>query len=154
MRRALALAALLALAPLAATAGCVTPPNLSVLVADAAAAVNAARKAGGRLPLARSAHLDHAAMAHACWMAETGTFSHKGAGGSLPKKRIKATGYHTRLTAENIAWGQNSGVQVVAEWMQSRGHRKNILMGEIDDYGLGVALMNGRPVWVMDYAAN
>ena len=153
MRR-LAIAALLALAPVPSMAGCSTPPNLSQLVADAAAAVNAARKAQGRRALARSVRLDNAAMAHACWMAETGTFSHKGAGGSLPKKRIKATGYRTHLTAENIAWGQNTGAQVAAGWMQSPGHRKNILMAGIDDYGLGVALMNGRPVWVMDYAAN
>jgi uncharacterized protein YkwD len=116
--------------------------------------VNAARKAQGRAPLAQVPKLDQAALAHACWMAETGKFSHRGAGGSLPKKRIKSTGYRTDLAAENIAWGQPTGVQVVAEWMQSPGHRKNILLGGIDDYGLGVALMQGRLVWVMDYAAN
>lgn len=149
----LALAALLALAPLAATAGCATPPDAARLVADAATAVNAARKANGLAPLAKDARLDQAALAHACWMAETGTFSHKGAGGSLPKKRIKATGYRTRLTAENIAWGQRSGAEVVQTWMESPGHRRNILMSSLDEYGLGVALMKGRIVWVMDYAA-
>lgn len=148
-----ALAALLALAPLAASAECTKPANASRLMADAAAAVNAARRANGRAALAHSAKLDQAAMSHACWMAETRVFSHKGAGGSLPKKRIKATGYRTRLTAENIAWGQSSGAEVVQVWMDSPGHRRNILLSSLDEYGLGVALMNGRVVWVMDYAA-
>lgn len=151
--KGLALAVTLALVPVAAQADCTLPANRSQLVADAAAAVNAARRANGQAALSPSAKLDQAAMAHACWMAETNTFSHKGQGGSLPKKRIRATGYRTLLTAENIAWGQSSGAEVVAEWMQSQGHRDNILRRGIDEYGIGVALMNGRIVWVMDYAA-
>lgn len=151
--KALALALSLAFAPGLAQAECTVPANRAQLVASAAAAVNAARKAQGRPALTRSAKLDEAAMAHACWIAETGKFSHRGKGGSLPKARIKATGYRTRLTAENIAWGQPSGAQVVAEWMESSGHRANILRRGIDQYGLGVALLQGRPVWVMTYAA-
>jgi uncharacterized protein YkwD len=152
--RALALAALLAIGAPAAAVACSMPGNAAALMADAGAAMNAQRKAGGRKQLGRDAKLDEAAQSHACWMAANDTFSHKGAGGSLPKRRIKATGYQTRLTAENIAWGQSSGGEVIAEWMASSGHRKNILLNGVDEYGVGVALMNGRPVWVMVYAAN
>ncbi|GKY87020.1 CAP domain-containing protein [Sinisalibacter aestuarii] len=151
--RALA-AFVLALLPGMAVADCTAPANLAQLRTDMAKAVNAQRNANGRVPLGHAPRLDEAAMAHACWMAETGTFSHRGAGGSLPKRRIRATGYRTHLTAENIAWGQRTAAQVVAEWMQSPGHRKNILLGGIDEYGIGIAVMQGRLVWVMDYAAH
>ncbi|WP_139828210.1 CAP domain-containing protein [Maritimibacter sp. HL-12] len=121
-------------------------------MADAGATMNAERKAAGRKALIRDARLDKAAQSHACWMAETDTFSHKGAGGSLPKRRITATGYRPMLTAENIAFGQSSGARVIAEWMESSGHRENILRRGVVEYGVGVALMQGRPVWVMVYA--
>ncbi|GGD46861.1 CAP domain-containing protein [Sinisalibacter lacisalsi] len=148
--RAFALAGLLAVATPAAA--CDLPANAAGLMADAGANMNAQRKAGGRRALDRDARLDKAAQAHACWMAETNSFSHKGARGSLPKRRITATGYRPMLTAENIAFGQTTGGQVIAEWMASSGHRKNILLGSVDDYGVGVALMQERPVWVMVYA--
>ncbi len=133
---------------------CSMPAGVAQMMADAGAAMNAQRKANGRKALGRDAKLDQAAQKHACWMGETGTFSHKGAGGSLPKRRIKATGYRTRLKAENIAFGQSSGQTVIADWMTSQGHRKNILLRGVKEYGIGVANMNGRPVWVMVYAAN
>jgi uncharacterized protein YkwD len=147
-------AGLIALAPAAALADCAQPGNLVQMRTEIGNALNAQRGANGRKVLAANARLDQAAMAHACWMAQTNTFSHRGAGGSLPKRRIKATGYKTRLTAENIAYGQTTTAQVVAEWMNSPGHSKNILLSGIDEYGLGVAVMNGRLVWVLDVAAN
>lgn len=157
MRRALGVMLALGLGPMAAMAACEVPTGAAQMMAEAGRAVNAQRAGNGKGALRRDARLDKAAMAHACWMAETGTFSHQsksgGKSGSLPKARIRATGYRTRLTAENIAWGQTSGAQVVAEWMTSPGHRKNILMGSLDEYGIGVAVLNGRPVWVMTYAA-
>ena len=148
--KALAVAALLAFATPAAA--CELPANAARLLADAGAAMNAERTAGGRKALNRDARLDKAAQGHACWMAATNTFSHKGANGSLPKRRITATGYRPKLTAENIAFGQASGERVIAEWMASSGHRDNILRRGVDEYGVGVALMQGRPVWVMVYA--
>jgi uncharacterized protein YkwD len=148
--KALALAALLAVG--APAVACELPDNAARLMADAGATMNAERKAAGRKALIRDARLDKAAQSHACWMAETDTFSHKGAVGSLPKRRITATGYRPMLTAENIAFGQSSGARVIAEWMESSGHRENILRRGVVEYGVGVALMRGRPVWVMVYA--
>jgi uncharacterized protein YkwD len=138
----------------APAAACDLPANAARLMADAGTAMNAERQGGGRAALIRDARLDKAAQAHACWMAETNRFSHKGAGGSLPKRRITATGYRPMLTAENIALGQPSGTRVVAEWMASPGHRENILRNGVDDYGIGLATMQGRPVWVMVFAAD
>jgi uncharacterized protein YkwD len=153
MMRAALVAAAIALLPGVAAAECAAPSNIAQLRADMGKAVNVQRAANGRKQLTADPRLDEAAMAHACWMAETNTFSHRGTGGSLPKKRIKSTGYRPGLTAENIAYGQTSAAQVVGEWMESAGHRKNILIGSLDQYGIGVAVMQGRLVWVMDYAA-
>lgn len=148
------LAALMLAAVPAMGAGCPLPRDAEQLIAEAGAAMNAQRSGNGRRPLSRDAELDAAAQGHACWMAANNVFSHKGDGNSLPKRRIRAAGYVSMLTAENIAYGQTTGRQVVTEWMQSPGHRQNILLGAVDEYGVGVALMRGRPVWVMVYAAN
>ncbi len=138
----------------AGAANCPQPANAPGLMAQVLAEINATRAAKGKAPLARSAQLDQAAQGHACWMSQTGTFSHQGAGGSMPKARIGATGYHTMLSAENIAWGQKSAREVMETWMNSEGHRRNILLSGVDEIGLGVALMNGRIAWVTDFAAH
>lgn len=151
--RFLAVAACFALSA-GAAAACTQPGGAARLMAEAGTVMNAQRSAGGLSALSRDDRLDKAAQSHACWMAETNTFSHRGDGGSLPKRRIRAAGYRSMLTAENIAYGQTTGAQVVSEWMASPGHRKNILRRGVDEYGVGVALMQGRPVWVMVYAAN
>ena len=131
---------------------CDLPANAAGLLAATGAEINAVRQQNGRKVLRRSAQLDQAAQRHACWMSVQNTFSHQGARGSKPRDRIAATGYRARLTSENIASGQTSGPQVVAEWMASQGHRANILRDKVSDYGIGVALLQGRPVWVMVYA--
>ena len=128
---------------------CTRPGNLPGLTADAGAAMNAERDRNARAPLARDARLDRAAQDHACWMSETGSFSHTGAGGSSLGDRIDAAGVPSRMAAENIALGQPSGIAVVADWMQSSAHRKNILLGGADAYGVGLAMLGGQPVWVM-----
>ena len=142
-------AAFFAAAPAAA---CTLPSNAAQIMADAGAAMNAKRAAAGRPALDRHGLLDKAAQDHACWMADNNTFSHIGAGGSKPKRRIKAAGYSTRLAAENIALGQTTGAQVISTWMGSSGHRQNILRSGVDDYGIGVAVMQGQTAWVMVFA--
>ena len=136
--KAIALAAVGALSAPAVALGCALPTGAAGLMAEAAAAMNSQRAAGGRAALTRDARLDKAAQDHACWMAETNTFSHKGAGGSLPKRRIKAAGYSTRLSAENIAFGQTSGAELIREWMGTSGHRENILRPEFRRIGIAV----------------
>ncbi|MBV7378872.1 CAP domain-containing protein [Maritimibacter dapengensis] len=134
-------------------AACDLPPNGAALLADAGSQVNEQRRNSGRKALRRNARLDQAAQRHACWIGLGGDFGHTGAGGSKPSERISATGYRSSLTSENIAMGQRSARQVVSEWMGSRQHRDNLLRNGIQDYGVGVALLQGRLVWVMVYAA-
>lgn len=115
--------------------------------------VNSQRQGSGRKALRRSAQLDQAAQRHACWMGLQGEFSHTGANGTTPRDRVAATGYRAKITSENIAMGQKTAQSVVSEWMGSQQHRENVLRRNVTDYGVGVALMQGRLVWVMLYAA-
>ena len=147
----MALAATLLSSP---AVGCTLPGNATALADEAGAAMNAERDRRGRAPLARDARLDRAAQDHACWMSETGKFSHKGARGSSMASRIEASGFPIRLAAENIALGQASASAVVADWMASSGHRENILLGGADAYGIGLAMLGGQPVWVMVFAGS
>jgi uncharacterized protein YkwD len=137
----------------AATFACDLPSNAAGLMADAGSAMNRERSNGGIAPLRRDALLDRAAQRHACWMSSSGRFGHEGAGGSQPVDRIASAGYRARLSSENIAHGQSAGGEVISDWMRSKGHRSNIMRDNAKDYGIGVALLRARPVWVMLYAA-
>ncbi|MAM62530.1 CAP domain-containing protein [Maritimibacter sp. UBA3975] len=145
-------AALIAIAGSASVA-CDLPSNAAALMADAGRAVNTERENGGVKALRRDARLDRAAQRHACWMSSSQRFSHEGAGRSQPFDRIASAGYTARLSSENIAHGQGSAAEVVKDWMTSGGHRSNIMRADAVDYGVGVALLRSRPVWVMLYAA-
>jgi uncharacterized protein YkwD len=68
-----------------------------------------------------------------------------GAGGTrraIPRRRA---GYRSCLTAENIARGQPDIRSVVADWMNSPGHRSNILNAQLTQYGFAQA----GSVWVL-----
>ncbi|MCI2400798.1 CAP domain-containing protein [Aliiroseovarius subalbicans] len=143
---------IIAAADAAQAAGCAQPTEAATLMAEAGNEMNAVRGTQGRHALARSARLDAIAQAHACWMAQTGTFSHIGNGRSKPMRRAKRGGYCTRFIAENIAMGQRSGGAVVETWMASDGHRRNILLGKTREYGVGLSILGGKPAWVMVYA--
>lgn len=57
--------------------------------------------------------------------------------------------YHSRMGyAENVAYGQSTPSEVVRTWMNSPGHRKNILASNRNTIGVGLAYSaNGRPYW-------
>jgi uncharacterized protein YkwD len=64
--------------------------------------------------------------------------------GKSPTDRIRDAGYlpssNGWCTGENIAWGQSSAAAVVNWWMNSPGHRANILKPEFMHLGVGVTL--------------
>jgi uncharacterized protein YkwD len=131
MRFALPLAALLlAGAGLAACAQ--TAPDQTTV--DLGQPVNAFRAVEGEGTLRRNAKADAAALAHARDMARHGFFGHKGSNGSSVGGRLKAAGCRFTGAAENIAKGQRSDAEVVAAWVASPGHRRN-MMAPYDQYG-------------------
>ena len=87
---------------------------------------NAERAAEGLGPVKLDAALCRAAQSFVEYMAEKGTFSHT-ADGRSPSARAKAAGYSGGGVGENIAMGYRDVTAVVKGWMNSSGHRANIL---------------------------
>jgi uncharacterized protein YkwD len=136
MRRAL-LPALICVLPLA---GGAAEPEA------AARALNALRAEKNRPPLGWSAELEQAAAAHARDMAARGYFSHTGADGASAGDRARAAGYGWCFVAENIAKGQPDLASVLSAWQGSRGHRRNMLSRDVQEFALARAPGN---IWVM-----
>jgi uncharacterized protein YkwD len=102
------------------------------------AVTNAERRKAGLPAFREQAQLTAAAMKHAEDMAQNNYFDHRDQEGGMPWDRVRAEGYKYRACAENIAFGQKSPQRVVAGWMTSPGHRKNIL-GNFAEIGVGFA---------------
>jgi uncharacterized protein YkwD len=117
------------------------------------------RRCGGErfapaAPLAPSRALDDAALRHARDMARHDYFDHTGRDGSQPKQRLARTGYRSRLTGENIAFGPESAEEVVEGWLASPGHCANIMEPRIEEMGIGFAVgrQRGAIYWVQTLA--
>jgi uncharacterized protein YkwD len=88
-------------------------------------------------PLTFNTQLLNAAATHSQNMALQDFFSHTGKDGSSLASRISATGYQFSVAAENIAAGSSTPEQVVSSWMNSSGHRANILNPNLKEIGIG-----------------
>ena len=109
------------------------------------AAIDAARSANGLGGLHPDARLMRAAQRHAEDMAARGYFGHDTPEGTSFVQRAAAQGVGGCWMSENIAQGPFTATSVVAAWMASTGHRRNILSGRASIYGLGA--QGGH--WVM-----
>ena len=110
-------------------------------------AVNAARAKAGCAPLRSNPKLVAAAKSHARAMADQNFFAHAGKDGSRLPSRIARQGYSYRSAAENIAAGQKSAGEVVTGWLQSSGHRRNILNCGLTETGIAVVYQpDDRPI--------
>ncbi|NDJ16071.1 hypothetical protein GS601_02015 [Myxacorys almedinensis A] len=98
---------------------------------------NQERIGRGLTPLAINLTLNNVAEQHSQDMLAQNYFSHQGKDGSLPWERMQGQGYAYSRAAENIAFGQTTPQQVVSDWMNSPGHRKNILDPNLQDIGVG-----------------
>jgi uncharacterized protein YkwD len=81
--------------------------------------------------------LQRAAWKHSEDMALKNYFSHTGLDGSKPTDRAKREGFTGHGAAENIAAGQQTPEDVMKSWMNSPGHRANILFCEHKTIGIG-----------------
>lgn len=125
--------------PVASSGGSIGVAPASPRVAAVVAAVNDRRVANGLGPLIGHVALDRAAQRHAADMAASGRLGHTGSDGSSMEDRVLGAGYDYRSLGENVAAGQASAAAVVADWMDSPGHRANILMAEAREIGVGYA---------------
>lgn len=115
-------------------------------VPGGAQVLNALRAQHGLRPLVQSEKLQRAAERHAQDMAKRGYFSHTGANGSGIAERARAVGFRYCSLAENIARGHGSLGAVMSGWNGSRGHRRNMLNRDAQEFGLARAAGN---IWVM-----
>jgi len=83
----------------------------------------------GRLAVAAHGHNDD--------MVRRGFFAHESPDGRSVADRVRTAGYDYRVVAENIAAGQRTAGEVVQAWMDSPGHRRNILSADIREIGVG-----------------
>jgi uncharacterized protein YkwD len=111
---------------------------------------NKARATAGCAPLRLDARLRTAARAHSTDMGVHDYFSHTSPNGDTFADRIEAAGY-PHPGAENIARGYQTASAVMNGWMNSDGHRANILNCGLRAIGVGVYFGPGGPWWTQDF---
>jgi uncharacterized protein YkwD len=112
------------------------------------AITNAERQSAGCGPLTADADIAEAAQRHAADMADREYFEHTTPEGVTFDERIREAGY-AKPGAENIAKGAQTAAQVMELWMNSPGHRANIL--NCDLATIGVGLDRDGFYWVQDF---
>ncbi len=133
------------------------PPSPAAPAADGTEAqvlalVNAERSAAGCAPVTADAGLAAVARAHSLDMRDRGFFDHVNPDGLDPFDRAERAGV-TNARAENIAWGQADAAAVMASWMDSPGHRANILDCGLATMGVGVVTGTGGPWWTQMFGS-
>ncbi len=98
---------------------------------------NQFRAQNGLAPLKANLELNATAQAHSADMANQDYFDHAGKNGSTPWARAKLVGYEARSMGENIAAGQSTPESVVQGWINSSGHRANLLNASFTELGVG-----------------
>lgn len=106
--------------------------------------MNLYRRQHGLAPLVRNPALELAASDRIDDMFTRRYFDHVSPDGVQPFARARSRGYRWSMIGENLAEGQRSAREVVADWMQSPGHRANILGSTFEE--CGVAIAEGSPV--------
>ncbi|HLS54931.1 MAG TPA: CAP domain-containing protein [Zeimonas sp.] len=89
-------------------------------------------------PLRWNSQLEQAAIGHSEWMQANDTFDHTGADGSSVGTRVTAAGYAWKMVGENIAAGQPDLDSVIAAWLASPGHCRNIMHPDFVDTALAL----------------
>lgn len=127
------------------------PPSQQQQVVDIA---NQRRAEYGLPALRVSSALTSAAQNHSADQARRAKMTHTGSDGSDPGTRIARTGYRAWTWGENVAAGQSNASRVMGSWMNSSGHRANILSSNLREIGVGLAYSSGgTPYWTMVLAS-
>jgi len=126
--------------------------------AEMLSGVNAARRRSGLPPLAPNPLLDRVSQEHAEDMLRRSYFGHWTPEGLGPSDRARADGYRPGI-GENIVEQRFSTQEALEAWLDSPGHRKNILDPGCREMGLGLAVGEGydaapggyRVIWVQSF---
>ena len=132
-------------------------PDIPVAEAAIIEMTNSVRAREKLAPVAASPALTSAARAFAAYLAKTKAFSHT-AGGKEPSDRATAAGYDHCQIAENLALSADSrgfearalAKDTIEGWLNSPGHRANLLAPYVTDIGVAVARVPDKdPKYVM-----
>ena len=112
--------------------------------------INRERAAHGLPALAMDARLTQASQQHADDTGKRNFYDHTNPDGLKPAARVYAQGLapHGTTVAENIHWGTGwlgTPREIVRDWMNSPGHRRNILRAEVSHVGVGIGFDAPRP---------
>jgi uncharacterized YkwD family protein/spore coat assembly protein SafA len=99
--------------------------------------VNQERQKNGLAAIQMDWELQRVARTKACDMAQKGYFSHTSPTYGSPFDMMKQFGISYRTAGENIAQGQRTPQEVMQSWMNSSGHRANILKSDFTHIGVG-----------------
>ncbi len=109
--------------------------------------LNKERTSRGLRKLRNNSRLRDAAQSYSRNMVVNDFFDHVSPGGSTMVSRVKATRYLSGANGwslgENIAWGGSTRAtprETVEAWMDSAGHKRNILTGAFEEIGIGIAI--------------
>lgn len=113
---------------------------------------NQKRQEAGLAPCAGTdSNLNRSAKAKSQDMANNNYFSHDSPTYGDPFAMMRNFGVQYQSAGENIAMGQPTPQEVVTAWMNSPGHRKNIMNGSFTHLGIGYVLQNGRAYWTQQF---
>ena len=125
------------------------PASLVAMAASQLCLLNGVRADAGLPPLTLNPKLTAAATAYAQDLVAGSYFSHTGRDGSTIRTRLDAAGYLPEdggwAIGENLAWGTgplSTPGSIMQAWMNSEGHRHNILNPEYREVGIGVVVGN------------
>lgn len=126
-------------------------PSPGAITIDIVHLVNQRRVAAGLDPLIVNAILMAEAQRFSAVQAEMGRLSHRGTDGSNAGLRLSRAGYRWAFFGENLAAGQETAEEVVADWMASPSHRANLLTSKAREIGIGHTLRANDSSRYFDY---
>ena len=122
-------------------------PHADYFAQESIVLVNEARARAGLAYLTENRTLGRVAMAYSERMARENFYGHVDPQGKQVSDRIAATGYLAQASAENIARGQADPATVVDGWLNSPGHRANIMNPDLREIGAGYAVTTFSPYY-------
>ncbi len=132
-------------------AGAQAPEARPAAAEELFALANQARALAGVRPLEWDAALAQAAMKHCEWMVKEGPIAHRYGGEMGLAERASAAGAHFSVIEENVAVGPYPE-EIQQSWLNSPGHRENMLSPDVDHVGIAVVAARGVQYAVEDFS--
>lgn len=132
-----------------------TSGDITSLESEVIRLVNVEREKAGRSALRGNSEISRIARLKSDDFIKNNYFSHTSPTYGSPFDMLKSFGINYTAAAENIASGQRTATEVMNSWMNSSGHRANILDSTYNQIGVGVAKdSSGKTYWTQMFIKN